>query len=116
MTSKNIFFTSNSHSEIFPANTRRKFCSQIDQNKIDYIDKNNVTTAIKTITFENKFNALSNEYGKPSIIVIQQIVGEGAFLGLGMPNYGDRLTKNDIDDVKNFILSQAKSKREKGIK
>ena len=53
MTSKNIFFTSNSHSEIYPANTRSKFCSQIDQNKIDYIDKNNVTAAIKTITFEN---------------------------------------------------------------
>jgi len=89
MTSKNIFFTSNSHSEIYPANTRSKFCSQIDQNKIDYIDKNNVTAAIKTITFENKFNALSNEYGKPSIIVIQERVGkelllyEGVFHSLG---------------------------------
>ena len=84
MTSKNIFFTSNSHSEIYPANTRSKFCSQIDQNKIDYIDKNNVTAAIKTITFENKFNALSNEYGKPSIIVIQERVGEELLLYEGV--------------------------------
>ena len=84
MTSKNIFFTSNSHSEIYPANTRSKFCSQIDQNKIDYIDRNNVTAAIKTITFENKFNALSNEYGKPSIIVIQERVGEELLLYEGV--------------------------------
>lgn len=101
MTSKNIFFTSNSHSEIFPANTRSKFCSQIDQNKIDYIDKNNVTTAIKTITFENKFNALSNEYGKPSIIVIQQIVGEELLLYEGVFH---SLGKIDITSGKDYYF------------
>ena len=56
-------------------------------------------------------------YSRPEIFEsFQQIVGEGAFLGLGMPNYGDRLNENEIQDIKNFILSQAKSKREKGIK
>jgi quinohemoprotein ethanol dehydrogenase len=42
----------------------------------------------------------------------QQIVGEGILIGLGMPNYGDRLSEDDINDIKYFILSQAKSKRE----
>ncbi len=42
----------------------------------------------------------------------QQIVGEGTLLGLGMPNFGDRLTNNDIQNIKNYILSEAKSKRE----
>lgn len=45
----------------------------------------------------------------------QQIVGEGILLGLGMPNYGDRLKENEINDIKNYILSQAKSKREQLI-
>ena len=84
-----MFFTSNSHSKIYPANTQSKFCSQIDPKTIDYIERNNVTAAIKTITFENKFNALSNEYGKPSIIVIQErvreelLLYEGVFHSLG---------------------------------
>ncbi len=52
-------------------------------------------------------------YSRPEIFEsFQQIVGEGIFLGLGMPNYGDRLNKSEIEDVKNYILSQAKSKRE----
>ena len=42
----------------------------------------------------------------------QQIVGEGMLLALGMPNFEGRLTQNDIEDIKNFILSQSKSKRE----
>jgi quinohemoprotein ethanol dehydrogenase len=52
-------------------------------------------------------------YSRPEIFEsFQQIVGEGILLGLGMPNYGDRLNENEIDDIKNYILSQAKSKRE----
>ncbi|MCL4124231.1 UNVERIFIED_CONTAM: hypothetical protein GTU68_048344 [Idotea baltica] len=53
-------------------------------------------------------------YSRPETFdSFQQIVGEGMLLGLGMPNYGDRLTNNDIEDIKNYILSDAKSKRGK---
>ena len=89
MISKSLFFTSNSHSEIYTANTRSKFFSQIDSKKNDYIDSDNVITAIKTITFDNKFNTISNEYGKPSIIIIQEKKGrellryEGVYHSLG---------------------------------
>ena len=38
----------------------------------------------------------------------QNIVGEGVFLGLGMPNFKDRLTEKEIEDVKHYILSEAK--------
>lgn len=52
-------------------------------------------------------------YSRPETFdSFQQIVGKGILLGLGMPNYGDRLSEDDINDIKYFILSQAKSKRE----
>ena len=41
-----------------------------------------------------------------------QIVGEGTLLGLGMPNFGDRMSSEEIDNIKVFILNQARSKRE----
>ncbi len=52
-------------------------------------------------------------YSRPEIFEsFQQIVGEGILLGLGMPNYGDRLDESEINDIKNYILSEAKLKRE----
>lgn len=41
-----------------------------------------------------------------------QIVGEGSLLSLGMPGFDDRLTKSDIDDIKNYILSVAQNRLE----
>ncbi|MCK5441426.1 MAG: PQQ-dependent dehydrogenase, methanol/ethanol family [Maribacter sp.] len=43
--------------------------------------------------------------------LFSQIVGEGAFLGKGMPNFGDRLDEEQIKNVKNYILSAAKDLR-----
>jgi quinohemoprotein ethanol dehydrogenase len=40
-----------------------------------------------------------------------RIVGEGLFLGKGMPNYGDRYSDQDILDIKHFILSEAQKRR-----
>jgi quinohemoprotein ethanol dehydrogenase len=37
-----------------------------------------------------------------------QIVGEGAFLAKGMPNFGDRLDESQITNVKNYIIHAAK--------
>lgn len=52
-------------------------------------------------------------YSTPAVFdSFQQIVGEGSLLGLGMPNFGDRLSDDDISDIKGFILSVAQSRRE----
>jgi quinohemoprotein ethanol dehydrogenase len=53
-------------------------------------------------------------YSRPEIIsVFHQIVGEGAFLVKGMPGFHDRLSDEDIIDIKNYILSDAKTRRAK---
>ncbi len=52
-------------------------------------------------------------YSSPEILgMISQIVGEGAFLEKGMPNFGDRLNEQDIEDIKNYILSNARKLKE----
>ena len=51
-------------------------------------------------------------YSSPDIFnSFQEIVGDGILLGLGMPKFGDRLSQDDIENLKFFILSQAKAKR-----
>lgn len=53
-------------------------------------------------------------YSKPEIFgIFHQIVGQGAFIVKGMPNFGDRLSDADILNLKNYLLSSAKAKREK---
>lgn len=48
--------------------------------------------------------------------IFSEIVKEGAFLPKGMPKFGDRLSGQDIADIKQYILSTAKKKRsEMGI-
>lgn len=44
--------------------------------------------------------------------MFERIVGQGLFLEKGMPNFGDRLSKEDIMDIKNYVLSNAKVLRE----
>ena len=43
--------------------------------------------------------------------IFTQIVGEGAFLSKGMPNFGDRLDEKQIENIKNYILSAAEDLR-----
>ena len=40
------------------------------------------------------------------------IVGEGAYLSLGMPSFENRLNVEEIEDIRNYILSEAKVIRE----
>jgi len=40
------------------------------------------------------------------------IVRDGKYLPKGMPNFGDRLSEQDVNDVKQYVLSVAKTKRE----
>jgi quinohemoprotein ethanol dehydrogenase len=53
-------------------------------------------------------------YSKPKTFeIFNQIVGEGAFLGKGMPKFNDRLSEQDIQDIKLYLLSSAQSERNK---
>ena len=53
------------------------------------------------------------KYSNPEIFnMFPSIVKEGVFLEKGMPNFGDRLNDNDISDIKNYILSNARNIRE----
>ncbi|WP_242083212.1 PQQ-dependent dehydrogenase, methanol/ethanol family [Aestuariivivens sediminis] len=45
---------------------------------------------------------------KAKFDIFNQIVGEGVYLPLGMPNFGDRLDAAQIGSIKNFILSTAR--------
>ncbi|MBT8292736.1 MAG: c-type cytochrome, partial [Eudoraea sp.] len=52
-------------------------------------------------------------YSQPETLdIINKIAGEGIFLEKGMPNFGDRLSDEDIDNIKKYILYDAKEKRE----
>jgi quinohemoprotein ethanol dehydrogenase len=42
---------------------------------------------------------------------IMQIVREGAYLPLGMPKFGDRLSEKDVKDIQYFIFNSAKQLR-----
>jgi quinohemoprotein ethanol dehydrogenase len=40
--------------------------------------------------------------------IFSQIVGEGAYFSKGMPNFGDRLDEKQINNIKNYIIHEAK--------
>ena len=73
MAERSVFYASNSHSDIFPNNTRGSFESHIDENEFDYLDSKRLSVAIKNVTFENKFSAVTSRYGYPNMIVIQDL-------------------------------------------
>ncbi len=51
-------------------------------------------------------------YSRPETFeIFYQIVGEGAYLGKGMPKFNDRLSKQDILDIKHYLISNAQIKR-----
>ncbi len=53
-------------------------------------------------------------YSRPEIFgAFHQIVGKGAFLEKGMPNFEDRLSDQEITDLKNYILSDANNRIER---
>ena len=45
----------------------------------------------------------------------QTIVHEGAYLSLGMPNFGDRLSIEEVSIIKNYILATAKKVKERQL-
>ena len=71
ISSKNIYYTSNSMQTKYPDNTRSSFVNQIDEQEFHYINKQNVRVGLKEITFENRYNTFITEYGTPSMIIVQ---------------------------------------------
>ena len=73
---KNIYYASNSHSSKFPKNTRSSFRCQIDPNEFGYFDHQNITAAIKSITFQNSYNNYEAKNERPNMILIQNFYSE----------------------------------------
>ena len=68
---KNVYFMSTSHTDKFPNNSRSSFSCQIDNNEFYYFDHKNISAAIKSVTFDNKFNTYDPKFGYPNMIIIQ---------------------------------------------
>ena len=77
---KNIFYASNSYSAKFSNNTRSSFKCQIDPNEFSYFKHNNISAAIKSITFQNSFNTYEAKNDSPNLILIQNFVNEEPLL------------------------------------
>ena len=62
---------SSSHTDKFPKNSRSSFSCQIDDNEFHYFDHKNISAAIKSVTFDNKFNTYEPKFGHPNMVIIQ---------------------------------------------
>ena len=71
MNTKNIFYTSSSHINLFPKNSRGDFKSLIDEQKFHHLNESNIQAAVKNVTFENKFSTFYSENLQPDLIIIQ---------------------------------------------
>ena len=72
--SRNIFYVSNTQSELFPYNTRSQFNQYVDVHNLDYIKQDDIEVAIKSIAFDNaqSINILPT-IEKPHILIVQDI-------------------------------------------
>ena len=77
---KNIFYASDSYSAKFLDNTRSSFKCQIDPNEFGYFEHNDISAAIKSITFQNSFNTYKAKNNSPNLILIQNFIDEKPLL------------------------------------
>ena len=72
--SRNIFYASNTQSELFPYNTRTQFNQYIDVHNLDYIKQDDIEVAIKSIVFNNtqSIHIIPN-LKRPHFIIVQEI-------------------------------------------
>jgi mono/diheme cytochrome c family protein len=42
----------------------------------------------------------------------KSIVHQGGYLPLGMPKFGDRLSENDVEDIRKYILTKARERKQ----
>ena len=71
---RNIFYASNTQSELFPQNKRTQFDQSIDIHSLDYIQQNEIEVAVKSISFDNKrcINIEPN-ISEPHFLIVQEI-------------------------------------------
>ena len=75
--SRNIFYASNTQSELFPYNTRTQFNQYVDVHNLDYIKQNDIEVAIKSIAFDNtQFIHILPTIEQPHIMIVQEISEE----------------------------------------
>ena len=87
---RNIFYASNTQSDLFPQNKRTKFDQSIDIHSLDYIQQNEIEVAVKSISFDNKrcINIEPN-ISEPHFLIVQEIADQ---------NKGFSATFNAIKD------------------
>jgi hypothetical protein len=75
--SRNIFYASNTQSELFPYNTRTQFNQYIDVHNLYYIKQDDIEVAIKSIAFDNtqSIHLLPN-IKQPHFMIVQEITME----------------------------------------
>ena len=75
--SRNIFYVSNTQSELFPYNTRSQFNQYVDVHNLDYIKQDDIEVAIKSIAFDNTQSIhILPTIEQPHIMIVQEISEE----------------------------------------
>ena len=75
--SRNIFYASNTQSELFPYNTRTQFNQYVDVHNLDYIKQDDIEVAIKSIAFDNTQSIhILPTIEQPHIMIVQEITEE----------------------------------------
>ena len=111
--SRNIFYASNTQSELFPYNTRTQFDQYIDVHNLDYIKQDDIEVAIKSIAFDNtqSIHILPN-IKQPHFMIVQEITKEEPykqFLRTILNNKGEKSgVKKSLRSVKSvkYIVYQ----------
>ena len=72
--SRNIFYVSNTQSELFPYNTRTQFNQYVDVHNLDYIKQDDIEVAVKSIAFDNTQSIhILPTIEQPHIMIVQEI-------------------------------------------
>ena len=71
---KNIYFSSNTQSELFPSNTRSKFSTYNDIDHLNYLPDGEIDIAVKSIAFDNKLDRriFSQSTQVPDIVILKE--------------------------------------------
>ena len=81
--SRNIFYVSNTQSELFPYNTRTQFNQYVDVHNLDYIKQDDIEVAIKSIAFDNTQSIhILPTIEQPHIMIVQEISEQEPYLQL----------------------------------
>ena len=79
--SRNVFYASNTQSELFPYNTRTQFNQYVDVHNLDYIKQDDIEVAIKSIAFDNTQSIhILPTIIQPHFMIVQEISEEEPYL------------------------------------